>query len=302
MDDEKREKQRVAAERRLGEDAGAASSPAGMPAGRLEQAMAGSAPGAPLRDEAVITRGPPEAQDAIATASVSEDVQRALREFRETGKVLRGCGVNPDRAHLQALQNELGWTIGGYDTRPTPAAAKLKETDRLDILLRYRQPDDPGNPPRVSMFDYLVDTLFSVPMKPVGPEVVCRTYKDLEGKIIKATWVEGDWPAYWEKHQEYPGPVFLPNRYPYQVPTRVGEIELQQRAQHWILWYFRANTDPAMDPGDANIDTHVREKLQELVGTYELPGIDYIWYRNPVMSAPELFHVQVFWIVPTSFE
>ena len=52
---------------------------------------------------------------------------------------VRGCGVNPERGHLQALQNAVGWTIGGFDTRPLPEAVERKKYDRLQVLLSYRQ-------------------------------------------------------------------------------------------------------------------------------------------------------------------
>lgn len=255
-----------------------------------------------LRSEPLLTHGPPEAQEAILRAGKSEDVVRAIEVLTApVAANIRGCGVNPERAHLQALQNCLGWTIGGYDTRPTEAAVKLKESDRLQILLGYRQPEDSGRPPRVEMFDYLCDTIFSVPMREVGDDVVVRSYKDLEGNIITPTWLEADWELFHatrDGSEGRPAPVFAPNRYPYQLPPRPGKTALQQQAQHWILWYFRFAEEPVEDYADRIIDADVRRELQAVLDSEGISHADYIWYRNPFMSAPELFHVQVFWIVP----
>ena len=209
--------------------------------------------------------------------------------------------MNPDRAHLQALQHLLGWTIGGYDTRPTPEAAQLKQADRLSILLHYRQPDDFGDPPRVTHYDYLCDTLFDIPMKPVGPEVRKLQFENLEGQIVDAQWTEADWDTFKAQGLQRPSPVFAANRYPYQLPEhsqKEGSHAWQRRAQHWILWYFHFPWEDLADPTDAQIERDVRKKLQALLDTTEFTHADYIWYHNPSMSVPEVFHVQVFWIVP----
>jgi len=245
----------------------------------------------------------PEAQAATQAASTSEDVLRAVEVLTGNCKSnLRGCPVNPDRPHLQALQNVVGWTLGGYDTRPTPAAITLKERDRLEILLRYRQPVDPGLPPRVAMYDYLCDSLFGVPMRPVGSEVAVPTFLDLDGRERSAEWVEADWDKFRQAIAEtgFPGPVFRENRYPYQLPRRIGSSEFERSAQHWVLWYLHLPGDALPDPSDAEIDRDVRSGLSGALAEHGLPGADYIWYRNPAMSVPEVFHVQVFWIVPAT--
>merc|ERR1719336_264387 len=125
-------------------------------------------------------------------------------------------------------------------------------------------------------------------------------YRDLEGNIVTPNWQEVDWEKFEEQHSEepVPKPVFRPNRYPYQLPSRPGETSLQQHAQHWIMWYFRKAYEHPQDLPDEVIDADVRRELQAVMDKEEVTSADYIWYRNPVMSAPELFHVQVFWIVP----
>jgi len=237
-------------------------------------------------------------------AGSSPDFLRTLEELTRTdGPAIRGCQVNPDRAHLQALQNMLIWIIGGYDTRPTPEAAELKQRDRLEILLHYRQPQDLLNAsaPRVAHYDYLCETLFGIPMKYVAPEVVQPQFQNLEGVVVNASWTEADWDGFKAAGLARPAMVFAANRYPYQVPEysqREQAHKWQKRAQHWILWYFHFPWEELHDPGDAQIDEDVRSSLQAQLDLEHFTSADYIWYRNPGMSVPEVFHVQVFWSVP----
>lgn len=257
------------------------------------------------RHKAYPTLDDPAVQAAIAEASGSPDIQRAMAQLTATGGGIRGCQVNPDRAHLQVLQNLLGWPIGGYDTRPTAEGVAKKNKDRLEVLVSYRQPADPGNPPRINMYDYLCDTLFGIPMRPVGPEVEAPQYEDEAGNLVEPHWVEGDWDLYRallesisEGATPRPDPVFQPNMYPYQLPEREATHELQRMGQHWILWYLHYPWETVADPPDTSIEEDVRKEVHAAAREAGFEDVDYIWYRNPGMSVPELFHVQVFWIVP----
>ncbi|CAE7354760.1 unnamed protein product [Symbiodinium natans] len=58
----------------------------------------------------------PEAQALTAAAWESEDFRRAAEVLATPSAGARGCAVNPERGHLQALQMAVGWTIGGFDT------------------------------------------------------------------------------------------------------------------------------------------------------------------------------------------
>lgn len=228
-------------------------------------------------------------------AGQSPGFQQIVEVLTSTESV-RGCMVNSDRSHLQALQNLLGWTIGGFDTRPTEAAQELKQTDRLQVLVTYRQPSDPGDPPRVAMYDYLADTIFAMPMRPVEPSVRAPDFQDMQGNIIKPKWVEINREAVVKIPR--PDPKFVANRYPYQLPAVRGNHEWQRAAQHWILWYFHFPDEEQSDPGDQVINFDIRRALEQVVNSGGFTKVDYVWYRNPGMSVPDMFHVQVFWIVP----
>lgn len=244
----------------------------------------------------------PAVQAALEAAAQDPEFHNALQVLT-SGEQVRGCVVNSARGHLQLLQNYTGWTIGGYDTRPTEKAMQDKNRDRLHVLITYRQPEDPGVPPKVAMYDYLCHTLFGVPMRSVGPEVVPTQYRNEQGEIITPSWIEGDWDKYRASGDSRPPPVFEANKYPYQVPEQqvsADAHDFQRRAQHWLLWYMHFPDEAPVDPGDEQIDQDVRRELLSVVNKEGFHVVDYIWYRNPAMSVPDLFHVQVFWIVPRS--
>lgn len=243
----------------------------------------------------------PQVQIDIQAAAGSSDVLTALGALTSQTQDINGCQVNPNRAHLQALQNLLGWTIGGYDTRPCESTKQRKDQDRLEVLLRYRQPEDPGDPPQVIMYDYLCETLFGVPMASVSQDVKVPVYLNAFGQNIPAAWVQADWEAFADRGAQRPKPVFSPNRYPYQLPqmsVRAGAHEYQRQAQHWILWYFHFPQEPVADLDNVTIDKNVCENVRLEVKSKGFSCADYIWYRNPGMSVPDMFHVQVFFMVP----
>lgn len=242
---------------------------------------------------------PADALPLIQQAEASDDVLRAVECLTATDSSVRGCKVNPDRIHLQALQNLTGWTIGGFRTRPTLELAAQKNEDRLLVLLSYRQEHPPATPPRVAMYDYLCESIFGVPMQQsvMRDELAEIRYQDHDGNLHTPNWREPDWDAHGTK--EPLEPKFLPNKYPYQVPVLDPDAHwMQRQAQHWLLWFFHFPWESLPDPADEVVDAAIRKRLQELVRVEGFEQVDYIWYKNPHISVPDMFHVQVFWIVP----
>eukprot|EP00928_Gymnodinium_smaydae_P045237 TRINITY_DN30177_c0_g1_i1.p1 TRINITY_DN30177_c0_g1~~TRINITY_DN30177_c0_g1_i1.p1 ORF type:complete len:320 (-),score=72.08 TRINITY_DN30177_c0_g1_i1:208-1167(-) len=288
---------------RAGATASAASS-AAAPIADASNAGAraqGTLDGAPRR----LQRDDPSEQAAIEAFATSAEFASLVELLTEPGARIRGCQVDPARPKLQALQDILGWTQGGYDTRPTEEVQRKKQYDRLQLLLRYRQPPPPppesGQVPIVSMYDYLCETIFAVPMRPVGPDILVNDIIDLDGNLVTPCWVEPDWAAFRAASTERPLPIFRPNLYPYQLPVRSlpeSAPAYQRQTQHWILWYFHYPEEGVADPPDAKIDCDVRCALEAVSFEMGFESFDYIWYRNPGMSVPDMFHVQVFWIVP----
>ncbi|CAE8718278.1 unnamed protein product, partial [Polarella glacialis] len=62
--------------------------------------------------------------------------------------------------------------------------------------------------------------------------------------------------------------------------------------------YFHFPSEPLPNLSDSLINEDVRGELRKTVKAEGFGRADYIWYRNPFASVPEMFHVQVFWIVP----
>jgi hypothetical protein len=235
-----------------------------------------------------------EVRSAVHQALASQDVAEAIDVLTAPDIDVRGTKVNSDRAHLQALQEVLQWTVGGYDTRPSPETHELKNKDRLHVLVTYRQPPLGDGPPMVGMYDYLCDTLFGIPMRPVSSDVVVPQYQDEDGQIVKPKWIEADWDAFQASGRPRPPPALQPNRYPYQLPL-VGGC----RAEHWVLWYIHYPWEQPPSPPDETIAADLRQELLLVATARGCNTFDYIWYRNPAMSVPDMFHVQVFWR-PTS--
>eukprot|EP00913_Durusdinium_trenchii_P016901 g15889.t1 len=244
-----------------------------------------------------LTKDDPEAIALTFEAAAKPELHRFV-EVLTSPESVRGCPVNPERGYLQALQNAVGWTIGGFDTRPVPEAMEQKKKDRLQILLSYRQQEASEE---------------SAPREVEIPE-----YRDLEGQVVRGNWLEAvvavavavrvvaavavgeaDFSGWSEGAKPRPAPVFAANRYPYQLPTRTAETEVQSVAQHWLLWYLHFPWEEVADFPDEQIDqerpTNLRE-VQLVAQTFGFERVDYVWYRNPAASVPDLFHVQVFWI------
>ena len=72
--------------------------------------------------------------------------------------------------------------------------------------------------------------------------------------------------------------VFEPNKYPYQT-----------KGKHYVLWFGSQNQEYS----DECITDIINKKLNT-INTNN--NYDFVWYKNPKMSVPKFFHVQVFWI------
>lgn len=68
----------------------------------------------------------------------------------------------------------------------------------------------------------------------------------------------------------------VPNIFPYDLP---------EGTQHFVMWY---NTKDRRKDAQitSDIDTSIKSTFR---GDY-----DFAWYENPVMTLPQIFHVQVF--------
>ena len=73
--------------------------------------------------------------------------------------------------------------------------------------------------------------------------------------------------------------VFVKNEYPYDVPINT---------KHYVLWYSHYS----FSRDDEKINKDIYDSLYKLL---KHKNFEFIWYENPKMSVPEIYHVQVFW-------
>lgn len=70
--------------------------------------------------------------------------------------------------------------------------------------------------------------------------------------------------------------VLAPNQFPYQLPPG---------SNHYVMWF-------SYRPLDVEITAHIDECLLESLGHGRF---EFVWYENPKMTIPDIYHVQVFW-------
>lgn len=73
--------------------------------------------------------------------------------------------------------------------------------------------------------------------------------------------------------------VFVKNKYPYDLP---------ESTRHYIMWYSCTKDNLT----DVIINQDIKESLYELL---DHNNFEFVWYENPKMSIPDIYHVQVFW-------
>eukprot|EP01063_Lacrimia_lanifica_P015198 TRINITY_DN22011_c0_g1_i1.p2 TRINITY_DN22011_c0_g1~~TRINITY_DN22011_c0_g1_i1.p2 ORF type:complete len:251 (+),score=73.65 TRINITY_DN22011_c0_g1_i1:46-798(+) len=228
---------------------------------------------------------------------------------------VRGGEVDPSPEALDALQRVVHWTVGSDGCRPAPQDALRKHLDRMAVLLKYRQgayyvPRDEGSPPPpIDMYDSVCHTMFHLPLRhadpPAGgfPSFVDADGDGTERVVVPEVWYEVDWAAARQGRRLQQRVVFHPNAYPYQLPAVRCEgdgcvpCDGGTRARHYVLWFLHLPEEgPAVHAAldSAALDVLVRERIAAALPP--AAAFDYIWYRNPKMTVPDLFHVQVFWM------
>lgn len=72
--------------------------------------------------------------------------------------------------------------------------------------------------------------------------------------------------------------TFIPNKFPYNISNDTN---------HYILWY-------SFNDGlsDELITKDINDEITKLVHN---DNFEFVWYENPKMNIPDVFHVQVFW-------
>ena len=181
---------------------------------------------------------------------------------------------------LNTLNEKYKWIPSGNNIRPLPDVKNKKIEDMNNVGAFY-----------VSMRDYLVETIFNI-----QPEI------NTDGKcFIK------DLP---EKLNNLFESKLLLNKYPYDVPDNT---------KHYILWYpmllrnetlsdekitmdikrHLMNNNILQNNDNNTIIINNNQDHQEnrdilILNNHDNEDIEFVWYVNPKMTCPEVFHVQVF--------
>ena len=71
--------------------------------------------------------------------------------------------------------------------------------------------------------------------------------------------------------------TLVKNEFPYMIP---------KNTEQYIMWYTYNNIT------DNEITSDINELLEKLLNHN---NFEFVWYENPKMSIPEVFHLQVFW-------
>ena len=74
--------------------------------------------------------------------------------------------------------------------------------------------------------------------------------------------------------------VFERNRFRYN---------LNENTNHFIMWYSYYDDSITKEKINEDISNGIKNIIKH-------NNYDYVWYLNPKMTIPEIFHVQVFWI------
>jgi len=66
------------------------------------------------------------------------------------------------------------------------------------------------------------------------------------------------------------------------------KYDIHPDTRHYIMWYTCDN-----DLTDKDINKDIRNSIYNIVKSDKFK---FVWYENPKMSIPEIYHIQVFWI------
>lgn len=173
--------------------------------------------------------------------------------------------VDSCKENLAKLNVDYKWIPGENDVRPTPEGTNLANAPVLTIFSEIQRKHYHMAYIRQTFAteaDFVLKMTLGLPSKRVkGLHVVNRT--DLPRKK-----------------------VFQENMFPYQVCLlKLLRLTPQTQGKHYIMWY-------TYTPPDEEITKDIDEAIQEIVGH---ANYKFVWYVNPKMTIPEVFHVQVFW-------
>ena len=110
---------------------------------------------------------------------------------------------------------------------------------------------------------------------------ICEFYMDITDYIYSeifkypVIFINGKLKAVYQDTKEF---KFIKNKFRYNLPKNV---------KHYILWYSYNNID------DQKINNDINNSIYKILNHN---NYKYVWYENPKMNIPNIYHLQVFWI------
>ena len=209
------------------------------------------------------------------------------------------CRVSSDRTVLTKLHNSASWIPRTFtrkprqstppDTRdsPPPEPATIEDLILVEGM-RVRVTNDGNAEAVVTKDEYDDDRAL-----PGGPWVQV-TYVDKEKRSsvtpVQTKHLQLHETEMWrlkatkqflqnKKTQMKGKPyIFEENKFHYD--------DLPEGTHHWVMWYKKK-------PDESTINKDIEDALKEELNLSD--DYDFVWYENPRMSMPQLYHLQVFW-------
>lgn len=245
----------------------------------------------------------------------SDGTERTSRSFTRppiasTTTLAGASNVNPpsesDRRWDAAMERVAKMTIS--DTTPHGATAVIESQDTrqgepplsaADLIRRGRLdceiPSDLESMDRLSMhFPWLPNSACIRPTDTIQSkkknymQLVGREYRSIGDRVLEDIFhyqtsiVDGRQVALSPdviQHQR----ALRPHKFPYNV---------REGTNHAVLWFY-----PTV-ASQLRADTITRYVREELAISPDVPAgteVEFVWYENPKMTVPQIYHVQVFW-------
>ncbi|KAH3732039.1 hypothetical protein Pelo_17126 [Pelomyxa schiedti] len=162
------------------------------------------------------------------------------------------CHVSNDTEELQRLHEVVGWTPGREHVRPLPENKQRKAEYMANVLSQYASPGD-----------YVLSTVFG--FAPVEVPVERPTGEQIFPMMLHVP------------NEHLPRKkIFDRNMWSYQLP---------EGTRHFLMWYTWGPAD-GLTQEEITRDIHQALSIRVRHGDFE-----FIWYENPKMTIPNVYHV-----------
>eukprot|EP00854_Cymbomonas_tetramitiformis_P004531 gene4531-5552_t len=179
------------------------------------------------------------------------------------------CRIPSDKKILRSLSKIFGWIPSDENIRPSPETLVAKEKATSRFKYQY-----------VTEADHILHTILRLDVthekdpltgRRIGTMKTARRFDDNGTRIDKRR--------------------FYRNEFPYSLPSGTN---------HYIMWYNLTQQQLTEEEINSDIFQGIENELiasEEVVEriVQRKASFEFVWYLNPKMTIPDIFHVQVFW-------